>query len=374
MTVAGGDADRPGSVSPVVLPPARTPEQDPNVTRIGPKIGLARRVLPADVSCETFSPNGRMVVYFQNHKVWVVSLDEPDAPAQELMIFAFQPRDIRVLNDELELIVQEGEPSEGDVSTSNDLMRIWWVERPREGRSKEKQLLHGPEKDLSLADAPVSPDLRFVALEQWSSPIDTKGRSKKLHILDREEFVTVTLDMPDAELSLTGWKMTDAGLRAQVVLRSQEKGKEMTCESYVVDPLAPDLEKPDPQEPRVEIASFISPDGKHRVHVHPEELIFTQIDDGEKRPFVVHADDLPFIGDRCVEWLSPRYLKLNGTRLALIDITTIKMSYPVSENGWVIKSSACKFSSDFRRVLFRPLATSDADKGLYVAPVESPTE
>ena len=49
-----------------------------------------------------------------------------------------------------------------------------------DGKRKEKNLLRGPEKDLDLAEAPVSPDNRYVALHQWRG----KGneRTKLLHM------------------------------------------------------------------------------------------------------------------------------------------------------------------------------------------------
>jgi hypothetical protein len=43
-----------------------------------------------------------------------------------------------------------------------------------------------------------------------------------------------------------------------------------------------------------------------------------------------HEYDRPFIGEECIEWVSSRYLKVNGPRLALIDVTTVKMPFPAS--------------------------------------------
>ena len=43
------------------------------------------------------------------------------------------------------------------------------------GKTKEKKLLQGPEKDLNLAEVPISPDHRYVALHQLKSKPAGKG-------------------------------------------------------------------------------------------------------------------------------------------------------------------------------------------------------
>jgi hypothetical protein len=58
--------------------------------------------------------------------------------------------------------------------------------------------------------------------------------------------------------------------------------------------------------------------------------------------------------------------------LALIDVTTMKMSFPESANEGQFESYTYKFSSDFRWVLYRGEGTDG--EGLFLAPVESPGE
>ncbi len=35
---------------------------------------------------------------------------------------------------------------------------------------------------------------------------------------------------------------------------------------------------------------------------------------GKQRKFVFHEDDRRFLGEGCIEWASPRFLKFNGPR------------------------------------------------------------
>jgi hypothetical protein len=95
----------------------------------------------------------------------------------------------------------------------------------------------------------------------------------------------------------------------------------------------------------------------------------TDVSSGKQRRFVFHEDDRRFIGSECIEWVSPRYLKFNGKRLALIDLMTMKMNYPVSADG-KFGSHQYKFSLDFRWAVFQ--GESNDGEGLFIAPVESP--
>ena len=96
----------------------------------------------------------------------------------------------------------------------------------------------------------------------------------------------------------------------------------------------------------------------------------TDLGDGEQRRFVFHEDDRRYVGPECIEWVTPRYLKFNGQRLALIDVTTMKMCFPASADGAKFGSHSYKFSPDFHWVLFQGEA-SDGE-GLFLAPVVPP--
>jgi hypothetical protein len=346
------------------LPPERTPEDDASVTRFGPKLGVERRLASANASCECFSPEVRSVVYQDGSTVWGLALDQLDRQPMGLARFPFTPRDVRVLNEDLDLIVLEAESDEPGRWSSTDPMRIWWIDQG----VNEKELLRGPEKDLSLAEDPVSPDHRFVAFHQWQDNPESQGLTKALFILDRNDGSTLMIQVPKADLSISGWKTTEAGLRAVAVTNRGRADESQTSEIFLVDPTNGTLQNQTPDEPQRKTDKHVSPDAKFHVRVEPEELVVTSTVDGEERRFFLHADDRRFVNDQCIEWVSPRYFKFNGPRLALIDMTTMLMNFPSSGSGLRIAPQTCKFSRDFHWVVFR--AQNAEGESLFVAPVE----
>jgi hypothetical protein len=346
--------------------PERTPANDPNLTRIGPKIGQPRKLLARLSSHYSFSPQGRFAVYQDGATILALPTAQPADPAFEVIRFDHSPWTVQILDDDLSLLVQEGIPERPGVKSSGDPMRIWWVD----GKSKEKKLLRGPEKDLNLADEPVSPDQRYVVFSQWQGDPRKEGRSKVLHILDREKGRGVLCKLEAKDLSVIGWKRTNAGLRMAAVTNRWQLDKKKPSELYLADPATGKLERQENVDARLEIDNPLSPDGKRRVRVGKDELVVTDVGSGKQRRFVFHEDDRRFVGPECIEWVSPCYLKFNGPRLALIDVTTMKMCFPVSADGAKFGSHSYKFSPDFRWVLYQGERSDGA--GLFLAPVEMP--
>jgi hypothetical protein len=228
-------------------------------------------------------------------------------------------------------------------------MHIWWVD----GKAKQKKLLHGPEKDLNLAEVPVSPDHRYVALQEWTNNPGGKGRTRFLLILDRESGEAKRCESQGKDLSLIGWRETELGLRAVAVSNRWRFRMTGVSESYLVDPATGKVALQSNVDARLEIDNPLSPDGKHRVKVEKDQLTVTDLKSREQRRFVFHEDDRRYVEPASVEWVSPRYLRFNGQRLALIDMTTMKMSFPVRAEGAKFASHSYKFSPDFHWVLFQ---------------------
>lgn len=346
--------------------PERTPENDPNLTRIGPKIRQPRKLLSRLASHYSFSPKGRFAVYQDGTTIFALVLDKPDGKPFEIGRFDHSPWEIRVLDEDLNLLVQEGIPEKSGMKSSADPMCIWWVEF----KNKTKKQLRGPEKNLDLAEAAISPDHRYVVLDLWRGT--GKGRTKLLHILDRNSGMARTVESQGKDLSLIAWKTTEAGLRAVAVTNRWLFDKNKSSESYLIDPATGEIQRKESVDARFELDNLLSPDGKHRVRVGKDELIVTNLASGQKSRFIFHKEDRRFVGSECIEWVSPRYLKFNGPRLALIDVTTMKMCYPASADGTKFGSHSYKFSPDFRWVLYQG-ETSDGEK-LFLAPVEMPKE
>jgi hypothetical protein len=348
--------------------PERTPENDPNVTRLAPTIGKSRRILSRTAAHQCFSPKSRFAVYENGTAIFALPLDEPEGKPFEIVHFDCSPWTLLVLDDDLTLLVQEGVPESADTRSSADPMRIWWVD----GKSGHKTLLKGPEKNLNVEDKPVSPNQRYVVLSQWQGDPRNVGRSKSLHILDRQSGKSVICTLTTKDLSVIGWKNTASGLRLVTVTNRWKFEKNQPSKSYLVDPATGKLEPQENVDGQFEIDNPVSPDGKYRVHVETKELIVTEQGTGKQRRFDFHEDDLRFVGPECIEWVSPRYLKFNGSRLALIDTMTMKMCFPNSADGMKLGSYSCKFSSDLRWVLYQG-ERSDGE-GIFLATVEMPKQ
>ncbi len=202
--------------------PQRSPDNDPNLTRTGPRIGKPRKLLSRLSSNYSFSPKGLVAIYQDGPTIWALRIDQLGGKPQAIVRFEHSPWEVRVLNEDLDLIVQEGIPETPGMRSSGDPMRIWWVD----GKTKEKKLLRGPGKDISLAEAPLSPDHRYVALHQWMANPVGKGRTRFLQILDRENGEVRVFESQGRDLSLIGWKETEAGLRAVTVTNRWQFRKE----------------------------------------------------------------------------------------------------------------------------------------------------
>ena len=208
--------------------PERTPDNDPNLTRIGPTIGKARKLLSRLAAHYSFSPNGRFAVFQDRSTIWGLPIDKPDGRPHEIIRFDHSPWEVRVVDDDLDLIVQEGIPETRGIKSSGDPMRIWWVD----GKTKEKKLLQGPEKDLNLAEVPVSPDHRYVALYRWKNNPAGKGGTRFLYILDRESGEVKVCDSQDKDLTLIDWRETESGLRVMAMTNRWQFGKKEPSELY----------------------------------------------------------------------------------------------------------------------------------------------
>ena len=266
----------------------------------------------------------------------------------------------------LNLIVQEGIPEHPGLRSSADPMRLWWVD----GKGKTKTLLQGPMKEIDLPDEPASPDHRYVAFGQWRGDPRNQDRRKVLHILDREGGKSVLCMLKAKSHDVIGWRSTESGPRA-VAVTNRWQFDEQASELYLADPRTGELEHRKDEDARLEIDNRLSPDGKRRVRVGEDELIVTDTTDGRQSRFALHEDERPHVGLDCVDWASPRYLRFEradaGTHRRDDDEDILS---GVGRPGEARLSHSCKFSPDFRWVLYQGHG-SDGE-GLFLAPVETP--
>jgi hypothetical protein len=346
--------------------PERTPATDPNLVADGPRIEPLRRLLDRRGSHCQFTPDGRQAVYVDGPVVFAVSL--PAGEPVEVARFDHPPWEVKVLDGSPYLLVVEGIAQKAGVRSSADPMRIWWVDPAR----KEKVLVRGPEKDLSLSESPLSPDGRYVAMESWLEKPEKKGRYKVLQVLDRSTGKTRTVEVPGKSLSLTGWRGEGPALRAVVVADRWATGPDRP-EEFVLDPATGTQEKAGTAGPPA-ARWLTSPDGRHRAAVRDGELVLADAAGGRERRFRFHEDDRRFAHEESVEWAGPGHLKFNGPRLALIDIATLKMSYPTpAADAKLYPAHGYTFSLDGRWVLYEG-EDGSAGAGLHFGRVRRPGE
>jgi hypothetical protein len=297
-----------------------------------------------------------------------VPLHVADGAPREIIRFNGTVWDFRVVGDDGDLLVQEGIEKASSVADYDDPTNIWWVS----GKTGEKTLLSGPEQELDLATPAVSPDLRYVAFEQWREDPGSKLRTESVVFLDRSSGMSRTMELPGKSLSFVAWKPGAAGPAAQLVTDRWDFDENEPTESYRADPSTGELVK-EKTVTQAELAEIASPDGKHLARIDGETLVVIEAATGARRTFRFHDDDHDYLGEECVEWVSPRYLKFNGRRLALVDVTLMKMCYPKTADGSKDDAYSYKFSPDFRRVLYLGGGDDGArGEALLLAPVTMP--
>jgi hypothetical protein len=85
--------------------PERTPENDPNLTRIGPAIGKPRKLLARSAAHQCFCPKARFAVYQDGTTIFALPLDKPKGKPFEVVRFDYPPWSVHVLDDDLTLVV-----------------------------------------------------------------------------------------------------------------------------------------------------------------------------------------------------------------------------------------------------------------------------
>lgn len=344
--------------------PPRTPENDPNLSVDGPAIGVPRRLSKRHASVSTFTPNSNYAVFQDGTETLALAVNEIGGEPIQIAQFDYRPWTVHLINNEMDLLVQEGIQQHPGVNSSTDSMRIWWVNQT----AREKVLLLGPEKELNLSESPYSPDFRFVAMERWVTNRRSKTRNKLLRIVDRISGAAIEVEAPNQNVDVVGWKVTADGMRAVGVTNRWGFDNNKPSESLLIDPISGKFER----LPKAQIDAtegLVSADGRHSAYINDGQLVIKTLDTGETRRFSFHEEDRPFVGEECIQWVSPDFLKFNSRKLALINVRTMKMSFPATADGDRVYAGTCTFSPDFRWVLYQAEGT-DGD-GLFIAPVQS---
>jgi hypothetical protein len=338
--------------------PERTPENDPNLTLSGPRATGWTRMADAKESCQ-FSPDSGTVVISESMTNGGTRLStfsvEGMAGRKTLGQFdgAVSVEQFLTNRQELRLLITETLRPNPKIYSSTDPKRLWLV------RQGERQAVFIPAglTNWYTSGRCVSPDERFLALHEWKSQAKNK-RIRIIHLSDLAAQKWQVIERPETVLELVGWKNGQA-----VVLTGAGFDKTEVRQAFELDPTVGKLNTlervPDEFKPQ----DRISPDGRFALRVEEKRrLVLMESGSGKTREFLFHPYDRRHVFAESAEWASPKYLVFQGARTALIDVDSLKMSFPSPrESGF----SPVEFSPDFKRALGRK-----AD-GIYLGHVES---
>jgi hypothetical protein len=316
-----------------------------------------RRVLPRSCIHYGFTPGSRYLVSADGLGLFALA---PECPAEiidlarfENPIFAVHP-----IGDEPTVLVQEGLPTLSCGWSSGDPMRFWWI------CGGTTRLLLGPEQDIHLAEVPVSPDRRYVALVQWRDRTDQDGRYSVVLLLDGERGMTSLIDLPNRSLAVVGWKGEGAGSRA-VLATNRWKFDPEAPVIYLADPASSAwVADPDPSPTIRRLGGVVSPDGRLLAEIEGgKELMVVDLASGRSVSAFTFSRDFSH-AEECMRWAGSCFLHLMGDGLMLIDAYTLEVNRPLAEPEWIVASARCCFSTDLAWVVYR--REYRGDLGLYL--------
>jgi hypothetical protein len=337
--------------------PERTPENDPNLTSVGPRVTGWVRVADTNESC-LFTPDSSTLIISEMMTNGAMKLStlsvEATAARKPLAQFDGSASVEQVLTNrpQLRLLITETLRQNPKIYSSDDPKRLWLVTHG------EKQAVSIPAgvTNWYTSERCVSPDERFLALHQWKS-VPKQKRSRVIHLGDLAAQKWQVIEMPDTVVELVGWRKGRA-----VVLTGAQFDKAETRRPFELDPATGKLEALERVPDEFKRRELISPDDRFTVKVEEKRrLVLTETDSGKTREFVFHPYDRRHVFEGGATWASPKYLVFQGTRTALIDVDSLKMSFPSPvESGF----PAFEFSPDFKRALGRK------EDGTYLGRVE----
>jgi hypothetical protein len=253
------------------------------------------------------------------------------------------------------LIIDERIQESPNAYSSDDEHRIWLIDQP----TGAKKQLSGSWGKFGSVDS-VSDDGRFVAVTSWTRTTTRKSeKSRSNYVADLQNGKIVGSDFDG---SVSGW--TGSGDSTQAFLKkwSLTKGGMEYCGSVAVTTGISTTVLPNLLPFRLQAGA--SPDGTSRFIIHPNNSMEIQRPDGSTQGrFVFHPDDAHFATADSLSWCGSQYLLFKARYPAVIDATTMKMSYLPDEFA---ANTQFEFSSDFNR------AAVEEKDGLHIARISRP--
>ncbi|MFN7975268.1 MAG: hypothetical protein U0166_23425 [Acidobacteriota bacterium] len=221
-------------------------------------------------------------------------------------------------------LVWEIVPRDPSRPGDHDPARFWLIDRA----AGVTLPVAGPwgERDVHPATSPIRHDGAVVALTAWASAPSARRPHRIIHLHDVRHASTRTLDVAGASLDVVGWH----GDGRAIVLGGDEDGAFDARPAYLADAATGALEELAGRAALVPVDPDVSPDGRFRIARLPRSgFVLTETVSGQERVLALHPDDARYAVPGCTEWISPRHLLFDAARPAIIDVDTLKMSYPL---------------------------------------------
>ena len=343
--------------------PERTPENDPTLTLVGPRVVEWTQVAGTNESAQ-FTPRGDGLVITattsrQGAKLFLAPIAQPQE-RQALGEFEGSVLVHEVLHRERgpALFLAETIRRDLKVLSSTDPQRLWLAD----AQGKLEVFPPAGLTNWFIGKSGISPDGRFVALHSWHRQGKQPG-TRVIHVGDVQKGGWRTVELADTSLELVGWE----GEKPKgVVLTGDRYQTNAVQKAYALDPETGQLSPREAVPAQFNSKVMASPSHRRTVEVQEKQgLVIADAAGGQARVLTFYPTDRRSLYPDSVRWVSDRYLVFQGPRTALIDADNLKMSFPVSkESGF----SSVEFSPDFKRAL------GNKKDGQYLGEVELPEQ
>jgi hypothetical protein len=339
--------------------PERTPENDPSLTLVGPRLTGWIRVAERNAYCR-FTPDSRSIIITENGA---------DTGAKLFLLSASQAGERRLVaqfeggaavhefvgdTEKPTLLVIETIRRNPKVFSSGDPQRLWLVD--------ENQKIEVPVRtgltNWYLGRKGISPRGTFLALHGWITQ-PNKKRARVIYVCEVATRQWRTIEKPDTVLELIGWTNGNG-----IVLAGTGFERGEARNAYTLNPATGQLASLNVLPAQFSTTNLWSPGGQLMAQLQEKECLFiTDIAAKSTRQFTFHPYDRRHGYRDSIAWAGDRYLVFQGPRTALIDVQTLKMSFPVAKDSGF---NSLDFSPDFKAAL------GTKEDGNYLGRVELP--
>lgn len=324
------------------LPPPRTSENDPTVATSGPTFADLKPVGTGGVQVEHLGSTAMIFKERRKDGDALVSLDFATGKTTDLAHVARSLDQVICLDWKApRCLLRETMPEDPSETSSEDPSRYWFLER-----GELIAILPGLTGKYQLADAPLSPDGRYVALRLWTKRKSGNGASASITIFDRKTGKTQQVRDGDHSLELIGWAVGRAMAEVERGFPfdppEERAALELELGTGRLTPAKRELRSKfgDLPNPR-------SPDGRRAFRIEGTKLVVTDVASKKSRTLEFQPADHRWVETDSFAWVSPRYLTFHANRMTLVDTDTMQLSFPQPEGD----RSLVQFSDDFQRVL-----------------------